>query len=197
MISHKGICTTKSYKDKYQIGILLCQSDSMEKEVHPTIKLKELRNRAGYTIRALGSELKYKTSNNYAFYEDATRFKKKLYPLEFVLKLSKVFVGKGDPPISRIEVLSLSGLDELTAEEFSEMRPVPEAPLVGEVLAGHYVLEEGRSKKPEEFIPIASDKRYPDNIPRLVYRVGDDSADERFAKGSYIVCIKAQELARP
>src|SRR5690348_2821994 len=69
-------------------------------------KLKQLRQRAGLSIRQVAQALGMEYGSSYQHYED--RFKKPLLPLELVLKLVPIFAPAG---IEAVELYALAGVD--------------------------------------------------------------------------------------
>jgi len=69
-------------------------------------KLKQLRQRAGLSIRQVAQALGMEYGSSYQHYED--RFKKPLLPLELVLKLVPIFAPAG---IDATELYALAGVD--------------------------------------------------------------------------------------
>ncbi len=69
-------------------------------------KLKQLRQRAGLSIRQVAQALGMEYGSSYQHYED--RFKKPLLPLELVLKLVPIFAPAGIEPA---ELYALAGVD--------------------------------------------------------------------------------------
>jgi len=69
-------------------------------------KLKQLRQRAGLSIRQVAQALGMEYGSSYQHYED--RFKKPLLPLELVLKLVPIFAPAG---IEAAELYALAGVD--------------------------------------------------------------------------------------
>jgi len=78
--------------------------------------LKQIRQRAGLSIRQVAEALGMEHGSSYQHYED--RFKKPLLPLEFVLKLVPIFEPRGIEPA---ELFALAGVDG------SGKRPLPGA----------------------------------------------------------------------
>ncbi|RBM06771.1 S24 family peptidase [Novacetimonas cocois] len=72
-------------------------------------RLKALRERAGYSIRALAQDLGmgHKFSS-YSFYEQ--KLKKEYLPVDLVRRLVPLLCERGDPPITASEVWALSGV---------------------------------------------------------------------------------------
>jgi phage repressor protein C with HTH and peptisase S24 domain len=69
-------------------------------------KLKQLRQRAGLSIRQVAQALGMEYGSSYQHYED--RYKKPLLPLELVLKLVPIFAPAG---VEAAELYALAGVD--------------------------------------------------------------------------------------
>lgn len=69
-------------------------------------QLKELRERAGYSIRAACDVTGLKTPSAWKHYEDDVN--RKSMPADMVIDLLQAWVGVGDPAISTADVLQLS-----------------------------------------------------------------------------------------
>jgi phage repressor protein C with HTH and peptisase S24 domain len=84
-------------------------------ELPVTERLKRLRERAGMSMDRLARECGYKGASSYQRYENESMFGKPWLPLPLVSKVADVLAGRGDPPVSREEVLALAGLREAGA----------------------------------------------------------------------------------
>src|SRR5579864_6314820 len=82
------------------------QTRSMPAVSAASRKLKQLRQRAGLSIRQVAQALGMEYGSSYQHYED--RFKKPLLPLELVLKLVPIFAPAG---IDAGELYALAGVD--------------------------------------------------------------------------------------
>lgn len=82
------------------------QTRSMPAVSAASRKLKQLRQRAGLSIRQVAQALGMEYGSSYQHYED--RFKKPLLPLELVLKLAPIFAPAG---IDAAELYALAGVD--------------------------------------------------------------------------------------
>jgi phage repressor protein C with HTH and peptisase S24 domain len=69
-------------------------------------RLKQIRERAGISIRQVAEALEMKSGSSYQHYED--RFTKPLLPLDLVLRLVPIFAPRG---IEAAELLALAGVD--------------------------------------------------------------------------------------
>jgi len=75
----------------------------------PRIKLKVLRQRAGWTVRAFAEAMGYgEKQSSYRTYEDT--YKKPFLPIDFVEKTIPLLVDRGEPPIELREVWELAGV---------------------------------------------------------------------------------------
>ncbi|MCG0995311.1 transcriptional regulator [Acetobacter indonesiensis] len=78
-------------------------------DLHVTQRLKDLRNRAGYTVREFADALGYiDKHSSYRTYE--TTFKKEFLPIPMVKNMLPLLVDRGEPPITPNEVWSLAGV---------------------------------------------------------------------------------------
>lgn len=93
--------------------------------VRVTVKLRELRERAGLSMQQVAEALGYAHASGYQRYEDADMYTKKYISVEMAEKLVPVLVGRGNPPIKAEEVMSLAGL------------PMPTPQSVEALLAGY------------------------------------------------------------
>ena len=85
-----------------------------------TVRFRALRERAGYGLEELALELGYRGASSLQRYEDANLFRKPYLPVGLAEKLADTLTGRGTPPITRPEVMSLAGIPAAAAE-----RPTP------------------------------------------------------------------------
>lgn len=85
-----------------------------------TDRLKELRERAGLVQSEIADKLGYKTQSGYQRYESATEYDKPYLSNEIVEKLIPILQGKGHPPITLDEILSLAGFTTVKENTLSE-----------------------------------------------------------------------------
>ncbi len=71
-------------------------------------RLKALRNRANLTVRET-ADLIERRFTSFSYYEN--EYKKDALPAELVNALADVLEGRGTPPITRAEILSLGGIE--------------------------------------------------------------------------------------
>jgi len=75
---------------------------------HVTEKFRRLRERAGLSMDALAHGMGYARASSIQRYEDPNEYRKEFISPDLALKLSKVVVGKGTPPIEAGEVWALT-----------------------------------------------------------------------------------------
>lgn len=86
----------------------------MEESSRRTAELyADLRHRSGVTMKVEASALGLKGPSSVQRYGDPEKYKGGYLPWEMVGKLLKLWVGKGEPPITQQEVLRLGGPDQL------------------------------------------------------------------------------------
>jgi SOS-response transcriptional repressor LexA len=137
-----------------------------------------------------------KGASSYQRYEDDTLLKKPDIPLHIARGLAKLFVGRGAPPITEAEVLSLAGLENLSTRQVRALDEQRVVWCVGEVAAG--VWRDAFEWVRDDWIPfplILLDSRYP-NAERRALRVRGDSMDELYPDGSYIVYVRLADIGR-
>lgn len=78
-------------------------------------KLRELRTRADVSMVQMARALDLKGGSSYQRYEDETLFQKPYLPLDKTELLADYLVGKGDPKITRAEVMALAGVENESA----------------------------------------------------------------------------------
>lgn len=75
-----------------------------------TTRLRRLRKRAGLTMAELTKQLGMKSISTYQRYESDNLYTKDYFSIELAYRLLKVLEGKGEPPITEDEILSLAGV---------------------------------------------------------------------------------------
>jgi len=158
-------------------------------ETTATARLRSLRKRAGYSIRALATEIK-KTHSTYVFYE--SRYKKAYLPMPLVLDLVPALVGRGAPPITELEV-----------RELGVPVAVPAAPIISEdktkqlaVFASAQGGNDGMLVVPEaiDWIPRPAGVEHVKDA-FAVYVVGD-SMEPRIEQGEMVVVNPSRAVRR-
>lgn len=87
-----------------------------------TARVRSLRERSGLTMAQMAKAMGYKGASSIQRYENPDQYKGGYLPRDFVAKIERALLGKGNPPIQRAEVWELAG------PEFSFARqPEPNA----------------------------------------------------------------------
>lgn len=73
----------------------------------PAGRLKEMRERAGYSMEKFALTVGYRGASSYQRFEDPNVFADKFLPIDKVLRFAPALLGKGAPPIRQEEVLRL------------------------------------------------------------------------------------------
>lgn len=73
-------------------------------------ELKKLRERAGLSMDRLARECGYKGASSYQRYENADQYTRPLLPVPLAVKIAAALAGRGEPPVTREEVLALAGV---------------------------------------------------------------------------------------
>lgn len=120
--------------DAHALGV---HADAMTDETSPVaVRLKELRARAGLSIREVADRLGLATGSGYQHYE--AKFKKPYLPLDFVERLAPIFAERGVPPA---EIYALAGVSKGPAAE-PPRKATPPGPGVAEGGAAMAAIEE-------------------------------------------------------
>lgn len=91
-------------------------------------KLKEMRGRAGLSIRAMAEALGFNSPSSYQYYEETDKFAGGM-PWPFINKLREAVEGKGSPKITKAEIAKLG---DMTAIEAPPVSLSPKAPAQSE-----------------------------------------------------------------
>ncbi len=84
---------------------------------NPATRLRELRERAGYSRDRLAPLIDFAAGSSVQRYELGRNFGDKFLPLELVIKLIPIFEGRGDPPILRSEIVEMAGVNTIVDTE--------------------------------------------------------------------------------
>lgn len=72
-------------------------------------RMRKLRERSGLSIDDMAKAMGYKGASSIQRYFDAGKLKAGYLKRDFVAKVEKVLIGKGNPPITRPEIWELAG----------------------------------------------------------------------------------------
>ena len=144
-------------------------------------KLKQLRQRAGLSIRHVAQALGMEYGSSYQHYED--RYKKPLLPLELVLKLVPIFAPAG---VEAAELYALAGVDATGERPASTAAGAPKDDNAGRILripeldvraaAGDGLVGGGEKIIDEWALPSGMVRQYstaPANDLRIITVMGD------------------------
>jgi SOS-response transcriptional repressor LexA len=93
----------------------------------PPMRLREMRERAGFSMPLLAKAIGYAGASSYQRYESED-YRKRYLPRELVEKLADVLPGKGDPPVTIEEVCALAGMPPPVVPKISTASgPIPHA----------------------------------------------------------------------
>ncbi len=109
----------------------------------PRETLRDLRTRAGVTAAEAARALGYASTNGYIQYE-YEKHGDKLIPYKIVKGLLPLLVGRGTPPVTTDELISISEARSLRADTApTAMTPASVAPVAGQLLPVRYRVEAG------------------------------------------------------
>lgn len=84
---------------------------------NPASRLRELRERAGFSRDRLAPLVDFAAGSSVQRYELDGNFGDKYLPLELIIKLIPIFEGRGDPPILRAEIVEMAGVNTIVDTE--------------------------------------------------------------------------------
>lgn len=150
-------------------------------------KLQLLKERSGLSLRAIAREMGYSQASSIQRYFSAD-YPEKGLPANFISKLLAVLPGKGDPAITRDEILALA--DGSVAEIQKKLPELPNSgvPIVGEVAAGLWM--EAALFETENSLEstISYDVRFPAQA-QFVVRVRGESLNRIAGNGDLLLCV--------
>lgn len=153
-------------------------------------KLTALRDRAGLTMQEMALALGYAGRSSIQRYESEGEYTKAWLPREFVDKLVPILVGRGDPPITKAEVLRLAGWTPDLLLGVGETAHAPEVegimPVLGEVRAGRWLEVDEMAQERHKPIPVGNDPDYADK-PQFALKVLGTSMNRVFDEGDYVI----------
>lgn len=85
------------------------QGMALQSKLPPAEQLRIIRQRCGLSMAEMAKLLDFKGSSSYQRYEDPTIYPDVL-PLKFAQKLLASVLGKGEPPVSKLDIMALAGL---------------------------------------------------------------------------------------
>lgn len=150
-------------------------------------KLQQLKERSGLSLRAIAREMGYSQASSIQRYFSAD-YPETGLPANFISKLLTALAGKGEPPITRGEILALA--DGSVAEIQKRVPDLPKSgvPIVGEVAAGLWM--EAALFETENALEstISYDVRFPAQA-QYVVRVRGESLNRIAGNGDLLLCV--------
>lgn len=150
-------------------------------------KLQHLKDRSGLSLRAIAREMGYSQASSIQRYFSAS-YPDAGLPANFISKLLTVLPGKGNPAITREDVLALA--DGAVAEIQKKVPQIPKngVPIVGEVAAGLWM--EAALFEAENALEstISYDIRFPAQA-QYVVKVRGESLNRIAANGDLLLCV--------
>ncbi|WP_428647790.1 LexA family protein [Roseibium sp.] len=151
-------------------------------------QLSELKDRCGLSIRAIAREMGYQNASSIQRYFSQD-YAKPALPADFVAKLLPVLVGKGDPLISREEVLALApeSLTDLDAATVPSRATAP-LEIKGQVAAGLWMEAGLFASEASQKATFSGDLRYPVKSQYLL-QINGESLNRIARNGDFVLCL--------
>ncbi|CTQ67197.1 LexA repressor [Roseibium alexandrii] len=157
-------------------------------------KLQDLKEKSGMSLRAIARGMGYSQASSIQRYFSQD-YPHDSLPDNFVKKLLEVLPGKGNPAITREDVLALSDgvlMPTGTATEAKAPLPRPKpagtVPILGEVAAGIWMEASLFENENQENSHIPFDPRFPVEA-QFILRVRGESMNLVAPNGDYILCV--------
>lgn len=172
------------------------------------IALKELRERAGYTLKSMAIAIGYKGASSYQRYELDERDGFKMPTLQ---RLAGALIGRGKPPITAEDLIPLFGRempfstarqkaivydllglavpDELKEDVGVLPAATVKMPVVGSVQASFWMPSAPSLDVPMERLAIPFEPEYPPDQQYALKVVGP-SMNKVVLDGQYVICLR-------
>jgi SOS-response transcriptional repressor LexA len=162
----------------------------MDTDEHSVVsaQLVGLKDRSGLSIRAIARSMGYQNASSIQRYFSPD-YPKPALPADFVARLLPVLVGRGEPPISREDVLVLAP-DTLTDLEAASApsRSATALDLKGQVAAGLWMEAGLFESDAVRETTIAGDLRFPSRSQYLL-QINGESLNRIARNGDLILCL--------
>ena len=150
-------------------------------------KLQNLKDRSGLSLRAIAREMGYSQASSIQRYFSAD-YPETGLPANFISKLLAVLPGKGEPVITREEILALADGSVAEIQRKAPALPTSGVPVVGEVAAGLWMEAALFETENAEESTISYDVRFPAQS-QFVVRVRGESLNRIAANGDLLLCV--------
>lgn len=151
-------------------------------------QLVELKDRSGLSIRAIARAMGYQNASSIQRYFSSD-YAKPALPADFVAKLLPVLLGKGEPAITRDDILALAptSLTDLEAAS-APSRAAVALDLKGQVAAGLWMEAGLFETDAVRNTTIAGDLRFPSESQYLL-EINGESLNRIARNGDLILCV--------
>ncbi|GAB4527185.1 MAG: hypothetical protein Tsb0019_29230 [Roseibium sp.] len=151
-------------------------------------QLVGLKDRSGLSIRAIARSMGYQNASSIQRYFSPD-YAKPALPADFVARLLPVLVGRGEPPITREDVLVLAAdtLTDLDAAN-APSRSATALDLKGQVAAGLWMEAGLFESDAVRETTIAGDLRFPSKSQYLL-QINGESLNRIARNGDLILCL--------
>ncbi|MCV0427169.1 MAG: hypothetical protein K5905_17040 [Roseibium sp.] len=150
-------------------------------------KLQDLKERSGLSLRAIAREMGYSQASSIQRYFSVD-YPETGLPANFISKLLAVLPGKGQPVITRDEILALADGSVAEIQRKAPALPKSGVPIVGEVAAGLWMEAALFETENAEESTISYDVRFPAQS-QFVVRVRGESLNKVAANGDLLLCV--------
>jgi len=150
-------------------------------------RLQDLKERSGLSLRAIAREMGYSQASSIQRYFSVD-YPETGLPANFISKLLAVLPGKGEPVITREEVLALADGSVAEIQRKAPALPKTGVPVVGEVAAGLWMEAALFETENAEESTISYDIRFPPHAQYIV-RVRGESLNRIAANGDLLLCV--------
>ncbi|MBG6148323.1 SOS-response transcriptional repressor LexA [Labrenzia sp. EL_142] len=159
--------------------------DEQERSLHH--RLQKLKERSSLSLRAIAREMGYSQASSIQRYFSSD-YPETGLPANFISKLLAVLPGRGDPAITREEVLALADGSVAEIQRKTPDLPKTGVPIVGEVAAGLWM--EAALFETENALEstISYDIRFPAQS-QFVVRVRGESLNRIAGNGDLLLCV--------
>ncbi len=150
-------------------------------------RLQTLKERSGLSLRAIAREMGYSQASSIQRYFSAS-YSGHTLPANFIGKLLHALPGKGDPAITRADILALADSTVSEIQRKPPELPAQGVPVVGEVAAGLWMEAALFEAENTETSNVSFDIRFPAHAQYIV-RVRGESLNKIAANGDLLLCV--------
>ncbi|MES0880531.1 LexA family protein [Roseibium sp. SCP14] len=159
--------------------------DDTKQSLHE--RLQDLKERSGLSLRAIAREMGYSQASSIQRYFSVD-YPETGLPANFISKLLSALPGKGNPTITREEILALADGSVAEIQRKTPSLPKTGVPVVGEVAAGLWMEAALFETENAEESTISYDVRFPAQS-QFVVKVRGESLNKIAANGDLLLCV--------